>query len=295
MDGLLVIDKPEGITSADVVRVVKRKLRCKTGHLGTLDPFASGVLPLCLGEGTKVAQFLNAADKEYAGIIRLGAATDTGDPTGRVTRTTVTPAITAARLQEVAASFVGERSQTPPMYSAVKRGGTALYKLARQGIEVERAPRRVRIDSLVLASAGLDAIGFTVACSKGTYIRVLAEEIAVALGTVGHLGALRRTRFGPFRIAEAVELDRFVREGGTVLGVREALRGVREIPLDAVTAARARSGAEVVLRGLPAGPPDQLAKLIGPAGDVIGVVVMTPAGWRFARVLSPADAPSGVP
>jgi len=296
MNGLLIVDKPQGMSSADVVRVVKRRLRCKTGHLGTLDPFATGVLPLCLGEGTKVAQFLNTADKEYTGIIRLGRATDTGDLTGAVTEQAAVGEVSVAQLAGVAAQFIGERLQTPPMYSALKRGGTPLYKLARQGIEVEREPRRIYIDRLVLRLEAAGAIGFFVACSKGTYIRVLAEEVAAVVGSVGHLEVLRRTRFGHFRIEEATELDAWERGAGTVIGMRDALREVREIALDAAAAVRARRGDVPLLAGVPPGRPDELAKLIGPDGDLIAVVAMAAKAWRFARVfadprLRPASAP----
>lgn len=290
MDGLLIVDKPEGMTSAEIVRVVKRRLRCKTGHLGTLDPFASGVLPLCLGEGTKVAQFLNTADKEYTGIIRLGRATDTGDPTGVVTATAAAPEPTERQLTDIAARFLGERLQTPPMYSALKRGGTPLYKLARQGIEVERTPRQVRIERLVLQRHALGAIGFLVACSKGTYIRVLAQEIAAALGTVGHLEALRRTRFGPFGLDEATTLTTLEQGSGTVLGLRESLRDLREVCLDALAAQRARRGFEPLLRSLAPGQPGEIAKLVGPDGTLVAVIVMEHTGWRFARVFA---EPSG--
>jgi tRNA pseudouridine55 synthase len=284
MDGLLVVDKPEGMSSAEVVRIVKRRLRCKTGHLGTLDPFASGVLPLCLGAGTKVAQFLNTADKEYTGIIRLGSATDTGDPTGVVIHTAAVPEVSGQQLEETVACFLGERLQTPPMYSALKRGGTPLYKLARQGIEVEREPRRVRIERLALRVSAPGAIDFSVACSKGTYVRVLAQEIASALGSVGHLEALRRTRFGPFSIDEATTLESFADGGGTVLGLRESLRGMREIPLDVPAAAEARRGYTLLLSRLACGRPDELAKLVGPDGAVVAVIAMDRTGWRFARV-----------
>jgi tRNA pseudouridine55 synthase len=295
MDGMLIVDKPEGLTSADVVRVVKRRLRCRTGHLGTLDPFASGVLPLCLGEGTKVAQFLNAADKEYTGIIRLGSATDTGDPTGVVIATAPVAQPAATQLEDVAVRFLGERLQTPPMYSAVKRAGTPLYKLARQGIDVERAPRRVRIDRLELRWHAAGAIEVAVACSKGTYVRVLAQEIAAALGTVGHLEALRRTRFGPFTLAEAVTLDAVERgDRVTPLGLRESLHGVREIQLDVSAAARARRGDVLLLGRMPAGRPDELAKLVGPHGDLVAILVMGPTAWRFARVFAPPRAGAAV-
>jgi len=283
-DGLLIVDKPRGVTSADVVRVVKRALRCKTGHLGTLDPFATGVLPLCLGEGTKLAPFLNEDDKEYDGVIRLGRATDTGDVTGIVTEEKQVPTIEAAALDLVARQLVGPCMQTPPMYSAIKQQGVPLYRLARQGVEVEREARRIVITELDLCLAAPTALQFRVACSKGTYVRVLAEDIARALGTVGHVETLRRTRFGSFAIASAIPLDD-VASDARIINLRDALGGMREVVLDAASTERARGGYEPVLRTLAAGAPGEHAKLVDPRGELVAVVVVdTPGHWRFARV-----------
>jgi len=293
VDGLLIIDKPEGMTSAEVVRVVKRRVRSKTGHLGTLDPFASGVLPLCLGEGTKIAQFLNAADKEYTGTIRVGSRTDTGDPTGTVIATAPVPALDAAGLARCAEQFRGELMQTPPMYSAIKQQGTPLYKLARRGVEVVREARRVRIDGLELSSNDSGTISFSVACSKGTYIRVLAEEIAVSLGTVGHLAALRRTRFGHFRVTDAHALAAL--DGEPLLpliGLRDALQGLREISLSAAAAQRARQGYQPMLGAIAPGTENEAVKLVGPVGELAAVIVMEASGWRFARVFAGSGAAS---
>jgi len=285
MDGILVIDKTEGRTSADVVRTVKHRLHCKTGHLGTLDPFASGVLPLCLGDGTKIAQFLNTADKEYTGVIRLGSETDTGDPTGQVKATAPVPSLQDGQLAETAQRFQGELLQTPPMYSALKHHGTRLYKLARQGIAVERTNRRICITALRLTDRGDGTLAFSVCCSKGTYVRVLAKDIALALGTVGHLAALRRTRFGPFRIELAYSLTGL--EGGmlSVIGLRDSLGHLREIHLDAVAAQRARQGYAPILASLRRPASAETAKLIGPDGELAAVVAADCRGeWRFARV-----------
>lgn len=291
-DGLLIIDKPAGATSADVVRVVKRTLGCKTGHLGTLDPFATGVLPVCLGEGTKLAPFLNEDDKEYEGVIRLGQAMDSGDLTGAVTAQAPVPELDALAVEAVASRFRGESMQTPPMYSAIKRQGVPLYKLARKGIEVERAARAIRITALELRICDPTGLEFRMACSKGTYVRVLAADIASALGTVGHVEALRRTRFGPFGVAGAIALDAIVAGDVPVIGLREALAGMREVGLDAAAAERARGGYEPVLRVLRSGTPGEQAKLVGPDGDLIAVVVAdSPGHWHFARVFA-ARAPS---
>jgi tRNA pseudouridine55 synthase len=288
MDGLLIVDKPEGKSSADIVRIVKTRLRCKTGHLGTLDPFASGVLPLCLGAATKIAQFLNTADKEYVGVIQLGMETDTGDPTGRTTANAPVPHLELDALAEIAARFHGDLLQTPPMYSALKRRGTPLYKLARQGLTVDRSRRPIRIYTLSLNDQGGGALGFRLSCSKGTYVRVLAQEIAAALGTVAHLSALRRTRFGHFRVEEACPLGALDRDAPPLIGLRESLVHLREIRVDAATEQRARQGYKPMLRTLPPGEPDETAQLIGPDGALAAVIATDAAGrWRFARVFAP--------
>lgn len=286
MDGLLIVDKPEGLTSAEIVRIVKRRVRCKTGHLGTLDPFASGVLPVCVGEGTKIAQFLNTADKEYIGLIRLGSETDTGDPTGAITATAPVAPLDPAELTQTAERFTGDLLQTPPMYSAIKRQGIPLYKLARQGIAVERQPRPVRIDALRLTKQGDGGIAFTVSCSKGTYIRVLAQQIAASLGSIGHLEKLRRIRFGHFGLQEAIVLSA-VECTPPLIGLRDALRHLREIQIDTPALQRARQGYEPWLESLPPGSTNEAAKLVGPDGDLTAVIVMDQLGrWRFARVFA---------
>jgi tRNA pseudouridine55 synthase len=293
MHGLLIIDKPAGMTSAEVVRRVKLRLRCKTGHLGTLDPFATGVLPLCIGDGTKIAPFLNEADKEYAGTIRLGSATDTGDLTGKVVATEGVPHLISAQLEATAQRFIGESLQTPPMYSAIKQQGTPLYKLARQGISVERQPRRIRITALELTDHGDGVVAFCVSCSKGTYIRVLAEEVAAALGSVGHLETLRRLRFGHFRIAEAVPLETLDQRAVPVIGLRDALGDLREIRIDAAAAHRARQGYAPLLASLRPGSRHETAKLVGPDDALTAVIMADQAGrWRFARVFVEQKAAS---
>ena len=289
MHGLLLVDKPEGVTSADVVRVVKRQLRCKVGHLGTLDPFASGVLPVCIGEGTKIAQFLNTAEKEYTGRIRLGYETDSGDLTGSLMRSAPIPSCSAAELADVARRFLGDSMQIPPMHSAIKCKGVPLYELARKGIAVERQARRVRIEALELSADGSERITFRVACSKGTYVRVLAQEIATALGSAGHLEALRRVRFGAFRIEEAIVLDAVGPRLPELIGLRDALRHIREIAIDAPAAERARQGYAPLLRSIPRGTRDEAVKLVDPSGALASVIVMNEVGqWQFARVFPAA-------
>lgn len=290
MNGILLIDKPEGLTSAEVVRRVKRHLprAAKVGHLGTLDPFATGLLPLCLGEGTKIAQFLNTADKRYSGVIQLGTATDTGDRTGTVTREMGVPPLDAARLADGCRRFRGEIQQRPPMYSALKKDGVPLYRLARQGIEVEREERAVRIDRLLLEPAGPSALRIEVACSKGTYIRVLAEDIGVALGTVAHLRELRRTGFGDFDIAQAVSLDAFDPALPTgLVALRAAVGHLPVVTLDAHGVRAVRQGKSGVLSRL-AGMTAPAAALVDAQGELAAVAVQERGHWRYGRVLAPA-------
>jgi len=288
VNGVLLIDKPADLTSAEVVRRVKRRLShgVKVGHLGTLDPFATGLLPLCLGEATKIAQFLNTADKQYVGLIQLGWATDTGDRTGMRREEAAVPPLETHCLTALAARFTGDVLQRPPMYSALKRDGVPLYALARRGIEVERAVRPVRIDSLALAADGADRLRFALACSKGTYVRVLAEAIGVGLGTVAHLAELRRTGFGRFSIDQASSCDSWdpSRTPG-LIGIREALAHLPAFPLDAANAQAARQGKVAVLGRL-SDALGRSAVLLDPAGEVAAVVVHERGAWRYGRVLA---------
>ena len=205
MDGIILIDKPDGPTSAEVVRQVKHRVKpARVGHLGTLNPFATGVLPILVGEGTKLAPFLHEGEKYYEGLIALGTETDTLDRTGEVVRTAPVPEIGLEQLASIAARFTGTVTQTPPIFSAIKRGGVPLYKLARRGEDVAPPPPRdVQIERLELAAEGPGAIRFSLVCSPGTYIRSLARDIGIALESAAHLAALRRTRTGIFAIENA--------------------------------------------------------------------------------------------
>ena len=215
VSGVLLIDKPQGMTSQQVVSKVKYLLKSdvhdskKAGHTGTLDPMATGLLPICLGEATKFSHYQLDAVKSYQAIIKLGEQTDTGDAEGEIIATSPVPHVTQAMLQSVTEQFLGEIMQVPPMYSALKKDGKKLYELAREGIEVERAARPLTIYELSLTPLSDQQLQLTVTCSKGTYVRVLAEDIAKALGTLGHLTALRRIRTGDFEIANAITLADF--------------------------------------------------------------------------------------
>ena len=202
IDGVILLDKPVGVTSNSALQWVRRLLAAeKGGHTGTLDPFATGVLPLCLGEATKFSADLLNADKTYEATLRFGQKTDTADLMGAIIEETATLP-TAAQLEAIRPQFMGQISQTPPMYSALKRDGQPLYKLARQGVEVERAPRQITIHELAWLNFEQNAVGqvheatFRVRCSKGTYVRTLAEDMADAAGSLAHLIALRRTGVG---------------------------------------------------------------------------------------------------
>jgi tRNA pseudouridine55 synthase len=208
VDGVVLLDKPPGLSSNQALQRVRRVLRAaKGGHAGTLDPMATGMLPLCFGQATKACGPLLGSSKAYRALLRLGSATDTGDAEGRVVREAPVPELTRARVAVVLEGFAGHHDQLPPMYSALKRDGRPLYELAREGLEVAREPRPVHIERLTLLSVGRLEIEFDVVCSKGTYIRVLGEEIAAALGTCGHLGALRRLWVEPFAPDAMVSLE----------------------------------------------------------------------------------------
>ena len=215
VSGVLLIDKPQGMSSQQVVSKVKYLLKSdvhdskKAGHTGTLDPMATGLLPICLGEATKFSHYQLDAVKSYQAIIKLGEQTDTGDAEGQIITTSPVPHVTQAMLQSVTEQFLGEIMQVPPMYSALKKDGKKLYELAREGIEVERTARPLTIYKLSLTPLSAQQLQLTVTCSKGTYVRVLAEDIAKALGTVGHLTALRRIQTGDFEIANAITLADF--------------------------------------------------------------------------------------
>lgn len=234
LDGILVIDKPAGPTSSAVVQRVRRLLAVdKVGHTGTLDPMATGVLPLCLGQATALAQVLTGQDKYYQATLRLGARTDTADAEGKVTDEQPVPTLTLGAIQYALVSLVGAQLQLPPMVSAVKVGGERLYALARQGVTVERTARPISIHSLRLLAHEATSLSFEVHCSKGTYVRVLGEELAERLGTLGHLSALRRIQSGRLVLSQAVTLDALERASEAE---RRAILEAKLIPMAAALA-----------------------------------------------------------
>jgi tRNA pseudouridine55 synthase len=208
LDGAILIDKPSGPTSHDVVDAIRRHFRIKkVGHCGTLDPNATGLLIIVLGRGTKLSERLMADDKVYEGTIKFGEATDSYDADGEMTSSMPVPPMTVDELNEAAAQFVGDQMQTPPMVSAVKKGGVPLYKLARKGIEVEREARLIHIYNFRFTGYEEPVGHFRLACTKGTYVRSVAHELGQKLGCGAHLSTLRRVTSGKFDVSEAAPLD----------------------------------------------------------------------------------------
>jgi tRNA pseudouridine55 synthase len=207
LDGAILIDKPAGPTSHDIVDAIRRKFGIKkVGHCGTLDPNATGLLIIVLGRGTKLSEKLMGDDKVYEGTIQFGKATDSYDADGEVTETKPVPPLTLDQLNEVAAAYIGDLMQTPPMVSAIKKEGVPLYKLARKGIEVEREPRLVHIYNFRFIDYREPSGRFTIACTKGTYVRSIAHELGQKLGCGAHLATLRRTASGIFDVSGAAPL-----------------------------------------------------------------------------------------
>lgn len=208
VDGLLLLNKPAGMTSNQALQKVKRLLKAKkAGHTGSLDPAATGMLPLCFGEATKICAYLLEADKTYRVTARLGEATDTGDADGQIVETAPVPDLALEEWKKLISAFVGDTEQIPPMYSALKQGGKRLYELARKGEVVEREPRPIRIDEISLLEVSGTRLVFRVHCSKGTYIRTLVEDVAKSAGTVAHTARLHRETVGSFRAEDMLDMS----------------------------------------------------------------------------------------
>ncbi len=211
LDGALLIDKPIGPTSHDVVDAIRRRFQIdKAGHCGSLDPNATGLLVIVLGRGTKLSEKLMATDKVYEGGLRLGETTSSYDADGELTASLPVPPLTLEQLNAVAATFVGDQMQLPPMVSAVKKDGVPLYKLARKGMEVERKARMIHIYSFRFTSYQEPIGQFRAACTKGTYVRTLAHDFGQKVGCGAHLASLRRIRSGKFDVADALSLDQIL-------------------------------------------------------------------------------------
>jgi len=208
IDGILLLDKPKGITSNAALQIVKRFYDArKAGHTGSLDPLASGMLPICFGEATKFSQFLLEADKHYQVTAKLGIKTTTGDAEGEVLAEKPVPALTTEKLEQLFAQFTGTIQQIPSMYSAIKQNGQPLYKLARQGIEVPREAREIEIYNITYLSQTADSFSFNVHSSKGTYVRTLVEDMGETLGCGAHVQELRRLAVGPYQPAQMQPLE----------------------------------------------------------------------------------------
>lgn len=296
--GVLVVDKPAGPTSFDVVKRVQRAVGAdKAGHAGTLDPAATGVLAVCLGEAVKLQQWLADGDKAYDATVAFGAATSTEDAEGEVVERGDPSALGADAIRAVLPRFLGEIEQVPPMYSAVRVAGRRLHEAARAGEDVPRAPRRVRVDALVLTAfepAGPDGLaraGVSVRCGKGTYVRTLAADLGRALGVPAHLAALRRTEASGFGIAQAIplaEIEAAGRADRTALRARlvplaDALGFLPAVAVDAAEA-RALLQGKVVHRDAPGA----LVRAIGPGHRLVAVCAQAPAGLRPVRVFPEA-------
>ncbi|MDD3530259.1 MAG: tRNA pseudouridine(55) synthase TruB [Gallionellaceae bacterium] len=287
IDGVLLLDKPEGITSNLALQKARRLYNAeKAGHTGTLDPFATGLLPLCLGEATKFSQFLLDADKVYLAELCLGVRTTTADPEGEVVETRPVT-VTAAAVAAVLPRFLGEIDQVPPMHSAIKRDGRPLYELARKGIEVERQPRRVVVHDIEQVALAGDRLTLRVHCGKGVYVRTLAEDIGAALGCGAHLAALRREAVGPFDIGDAVTLAELAdmevaTRDGLLLPPDCLIDDLARLDLDIESAWQVCHGQAVWHAGLQVG---DLLRLYDPAGRFLGVAEVDIEGKAAPRRL----------
>lgn len=287
LHGILIIDKPAGMTSADVVSRVKRALQVKRiGHTGTLDPMATGVLPLCLGEATKVAGYLLAEDKGYEGELELGVETDTLDAEGAVTarQPEAAAAVTEAALRQAMAGFLGPGEQIPPMYSALKRNGRRLHELARAGETVVRAPRPIIIHHLEMLRFSPPRARFSVLCSKGTYVRSLVHDIGRILGCGAHLTALRRTSSGAFALDRAIALDQVEQAAGDAVAHALISPGAAlgHLPAATVPPARVRAvrdGQPLTwndVAPVPAPAPGTTVRLLLPGGELLALATIEP-------------------
>lgn len=301
INGFVVIDKPAGITSHDVVSRVRRIMGTrKVGHTGTLDPFATGVLPIAVNDGTKAIPFLDEGSKTYEALLRLGVSTDTLDMTGVIQSESDSFHVTPAQFVSTLSRFTGAITQIPPMYSAIKQNGQPLYKLARQGVEVERTARNVEIYSLELLSFNLPHVAIRVVCSRGTYVRSLADDIGRALGCGAALQELRRIASGPFRIDEAVTLADLELAAGDgrldalCLSLMAALCHLPDIPLNATAVEGLRFGMSpswnATLLEAPLVCTEETAARLTADGTLVAIAMLVPgcgtdAAIKLKRVL----------
>ncbi len=246
MNGVIVLDKPKGITSQQAVSTVNRILKiAKSGHTGTLDPFATGVLPICINQATKIIPFMYGGFKKYEGVLELGISTDTLDATGEVTQESEVPDLRENAVLDVFSKYKGKINQVPPMYSAIKKDGVRLYEYARKGIEVQRKPRTVVVKEIDLLEFSPPYLRFMVECSRGTYVRVLASDIAEELGCGGHLKELRRTKSEGFTIDDAVTFEELETGSGNFRDLNEALPHLPRLNITDTLAKEIRDGKQL--------------------------------------------------
>jgi len=289
VDGILLLDKPSGISSNAALQQARRQFRAlKAGHAGSLDPLASGLLPVCFGQATKVCGQLLESGKAYRVVARLGQQTDTADAEGQVIATLPVPPLDLETVKVVAARFLGDQTQVPPMYSALKHEGKRLYELARQGETVERAARHIHISDLEVLRADLSEIELEVACSKGTYIRTLVEDVARALGTVGHVTALRRLRVDAFgrppmvtfaELEDAAASGDFAVLAAFLLPIDHVFMSLPRVDVDEAGERHLTHGRRTwPAQGTPALSEGLNARAYGPTGRFIGLIDRQPDG-----------------
>jgi tRNA pseudouridine55 synthase len=292
--GILLIDKSEGPSSAQVVYRVKRLFQAKkAGHLGTLDPFASGLLLVGINEGTKIADIFLGGAKSYRGVMVLGVETDSQDVTGKVLRERSVPFLGATDLRRLEEKFTGELQQVPPMFSALKKHGVRLYRLARQGKEIPREPRNVKVEALRINKAAGAELEFEVTCSRGTYVRTLAADMGQALGCGAYLKSLRRIACGHLKVEQSVTIDelehQIERDSVPLVSLRAALNHMRMVDWDGRLISRLRLGQQQVLAQI--GNRQEAERLVGIVdrrGELAAIAEWTeelPEGrWRLFRL-----------
>ena len=278
VDGILLLDKPIGVTSNGALQQIKRMyFAAKAGHTGSLDPLANGMLPICFGQGTRMSAFLLDADKRYVATFRLGERTNTGDAEGEVIETRLVPAFSREQIEAVFENFRGPIAQIPPMHSAIKHQGKPLYELAHKGIEVERKAREVTIFSLQIVALNGSDLEVAVHCSKGTYVRTLAEDIGEQLGVGAHVSALRRLAVGPFDEGQTLytvdQLTEIAEQGynaldALLLPLDAAIADRPSVHLGADSAFYVRQGQPVMV---PRAPTEGLVRIYEDESDFIGV------------------------
>lgn len=287
MNGIVIINKEKGFTSFDVVACLRRILSTrKIGHTGTLDPDATGVLPVCVGSATKAVDLLTAKEKEYIATVQLGSETDTQDSSGKVLRESDV-SVSEEDIRRVAERFVGEIDQIPPMYSAIKQDGKKLYELARAGKTVERKPRRITVYELEILDIDLEKNQFSmrVACSKGTYIRTLCQDMGETLGCYAHMAELCRTKTGPFALCEALtlkEVEEKMAAGDTAF-LMETDRVFEDIPalkLSAREAEMVRNGVRIRAKEFPEG---SRCRMYDERGEFLAVSQVLESRWKIEK------------